>query len=118
MEEFVLFHQILNEANEGHDVTEMLTELLNQEVIPNEGLTINTVLEIISRFNFRTEVFRCDENNELIIESLDDFISNRNIDVLENFSETKRTFEQQGWTFRFIQPDNEPEREGITNSFN
>ncbi len=117
MEEFVLFHQILNEADKGHDVTELLKELLNQEVIPHTGLTINTVLEIIRRFNFRTEVFRYDENKELIIESLDDFISNQNIDV-EDFSETKRTFEQQGWTFRFIQPDNEPERKGITNSFN
>ncbi len=117
MEEFVLFNKILNEADKGHDVTKMLMELLNQEVIPNQGLTINTVLEIIRRFNFKTEVFRYDKSKELIIESLDDFISNQNIDV-EDFFETKRTFEQQGWTFRFIQPDNEPEKRGITNSFN
>ncbi len=116
MREFELFNQILNEAYDGHDVTELLMELLNREIIPSEGLTINTVLEIIKLFNLRTEVSHFDENNKEITESLDNFILNRNIDVSGDFSEMMRTFFLQGYAFRFEQPSDEKHRVGVPNS--
>lgn len=116
MREFVLFIWIINEAYEGHDITELLIQLLQQEVIPHEGLTINAVLELIRRFNFVADVFYYDEDNRQIIETLDSFISNRHISVLDDFSATMRTFQEQGCSFRFQQPSNVIERLGVPNT--
>ena len=116
MREIVLFMWIINEAYEGHDVTKLLMELLNQAVIPHNGLTINAVLDLISRFNFVAEVFHFNENNELIEEPLTDFITNQEVGELDDFSATMRTFQQQGFSFRFQQPSNAIERLRIPNT--
>lgn len=116
MREFVLFMWIINEANEGHDVTELLMQLLNQAVIPNNILTVHTVLDLIRRFNFVAKVFYFNENNELIEESLTDFITNQEVGDLDDFSATMRTFQQQGFSFSFQQPINEIERLRVPNT--
>lgn len=116
MREFVLFMWIINEAYEGHDVTNLLIELRHETVNPNDILTVHTVLDLISRFNFVAEVFHFNENNELIEESLTDFITNQEVGDLDDFSATMRTFQQQGFSFRFQQPSNAIERLGVPNT--
>lgn len=116
MREFVLFMWIINEAYEGHDVTNLLIELRHETVIPNDILTVHTVLDLIRRFNFVAKVFHFNENNELIEEPLTDFITNQEVGELDDFSATMRKFQQQGFSFRFQQPSNAIERLRIPNT--